>query len=100
MASALTGLLSAWSGCGIDDLSMPLPGFQGCNTFFLRSTPNLATVIPAMDHIDEVLVTQSQDFSLEPSIRVAITIAKSTLNSYYDKTDYSEVYQIAMSSSC
>lgn len=65
----------------------------------MRSTPNLATVIPAMDHIDETLTTQSQDSDFEPSIRAALAIAKKTLNKYYDKTDHSEVYRIAMSKS-
>ena len=65
--------------------------------FFSRSTPNLATVIPAMDHIDEKLTNQSRDRAIEPSIHVALTIAKKTLNRYYDKTDDSEVYRIAMS---
>ena len=50
-----------------------------------------------MDHIDETLTTQSQDPSIELSIRAAIGIAKKILNYYYDKTDYSEVYRIAMS---
>jgi hypothetical protein len=59
--------------------------------------PNLATVIPAMDHIDEKLTNQSRDHAIEPSIRVALSIAKKTLNRYYDKTDDSEVYRIAMS---
>ncbi|KII87298.1 hypothetical protein PLICRDRAFT_177063 [Plicaturopsis crispa FD-325 SS-3] len=53
-------------------------------------------VIPAMDHIDQILATQSIDKELEPSIRAAVMMGKKTLNRYYDKTDYSEVYQIAM----
>jgi hypothetical protein len=53
-------------------------------------------VIPAMDHIDEMLTTQSRDTSFEPPIRAALSIAKKTLNNYYDKMDYSEVYCIAM----
>lgn len=64
--------------------------------FFSRSTPNLAMVIPAMDHIDQILATQSIDKELEPSIRAAVLMGKKTLNRYYDKTDYSEVYRIAM----
>jgi hypothetical protein len=65
--------------------------------FFSRATPNLATVIPAMDHIDEVLATRGQDTSLQPAIRVALNTAKKTLNAYYNKTDQSDVYRIAMS---
>ena len=72
--------------------------FKDATLFFSRSTPNLATVIPAMDHIDEALTTQSHDPTFEISIRTALGIAKRTLNHYYDRTDYSEVYRIAMSS--
>ncbi|KAG1900157.1 uncharacterized protein F5891DRAFT_952567, partial [Suillus fuscotomentosus] len=64
--------------------------------FFLRSTPNLATVIPAMDLIDEKLTTYSLNASFLPSIRVAVGLAKKTLNRYYQLTDTSEVYHIAM----
>jgi hypothetical protein len=70
--------------------------FKDATLFFSRSTPNLATVIPAMDHIDELLSTNSLDAKYEPSIRAALGIAKKTLNRYYDKTDSSEVYRIAM----
>ncbi|KII83106.1 hypothetical protein PLICRDRAFT_119819 [Plicaturopsis crispa FD-325 SS-3] len=64
--------------------------------FFSRATPNLAMVIPAMDHIDAVLATQSIDATLSASIRAAVLMGKKTLNRYYDKTDSSEVYRIAM----
>jgi hypothetical protein len=71
--------------------------FKDATLFFSRSTPNLATVIPAMDHIDETLTTQSRNRKFGVSIRAALGIAKKTLNKYYDKTDRSEVYHIAMS---
>jgi hypothetical protein len=65
--------------------------------FFSRSTPNLATVILAMDVIDEKLTTQSLDCSrFDASIRASLGIAKKTLNRYYNMTDWSEVYRIAM----
>jgi hypothetical protein len=64
--------------------------------FFSRSTHNLATVIPAMDHIDEFLTTKSRNRKVELSIRAAIIVAKQTHNKYYDKMDNSEVYCIAM----
>jgi hypothetical protein len=70
--------------------------FKDATLFFSRSTPNLATVIPAMDHIDEILTTQSRDRKIEVSICIAVGVAKKTLNKYYDKTDNSEVYCIAM----
>ncbi|SJL03663.1 uncharacterized protein ARMOST_16509 [Armillaria ostoyae] len=64
--------------------------------FFSRSTPSLATVIPAMDHIDSVLTTQSLNAAYDPAIRASLCIAKKTLNRYYNITDYSEVYRISM----
>ena len=65
--------------------------------FFSRATPNLATVIPAMDHIDERLTSDSiNQAKFEPSIRASLALAKKTLNRYYDLTDSSEVYRIAM----
>lgn len=73
--------------------------FKDATLFFSRATPNLAVVIPAMDHIDETLTTQSRNRKFEASIRAALGIAKKTLNKYYDKTDNSEVYRIAMSAS-
>ena len=65
--------------------------------YFSRSTPNLATVIPAMDHIDQVLSTYSRNKSFLPSIRSGVSLAQETLNHYYSRTDQSEVYRIAMS---
>jgi hypothetical protein len=70
--------------------------FKDTMLFFSRSTPNIATVIPAMDHIDKMLTTQSWSASLEPSIRAAISITKKTLNNYYDMMDHMKVYRIAM----
>jgi hypothetical protein len=51
-----------------------------------------------MDAIDEVLTTQSLDsVQFDPSIWAALTLAKKTLNKYYNLTDDSEVFRIAMS---
>ena len=71
--------------------------FKDATLFFSRSTPNLAKVIPAMDHIDECLTDNSLNDDFEPSIRAANGLAKKTLNRYYSKTDQSELYRIAMS---
>ena len=70
--------------------------FKDATLFFSHATPNLATVIPAMDYIDEVLTTQAQDFNLKPAIHAALSMAKKVLNAYYDKTDRSNIYRIAM----
>ncbi|KAG2747575.1 hypothetical protein P692DRAFT_201716457 [Suillus brevipes Sb2] len=64
--------------------------------FFSRSTPNLATVIPAMDLIDEKLTTYSLDDKYLPTICAAMGLAKKTLNRYYQSTEHSDVYCIAM----
>ena len=65
--------------------------------FFSRATPNLATMILAMDHIDERLTSDSiNQAKFEPSIQASLALAKKTLNRYYDLTDSSEVYRIAM----
>ena len=68
--------------------------------YFSRSSPNLATVIPAMDHIDTTFTNIIQPTSAaHPAIRYALRLAKKTLNKYYSLTDEAEVYRIAMSKS-
>jgi hypothetical protein len=67
--------------------------------FFSCSTPNLATVIPAMDLIDEVFTINTVDHCYTPSICLALGIAKKTLNHYYELTDGSDMYHIAMGKS-
>ncbi|KAA1479017.1 hypothetical protein DENSPDRAFT_751545, partial [Dentipellis sp. KUC8613] len=64
--------------------------------YFSRDMPNLAVVIPAMDHIDQHFATEALNTKLNPAIRASISIAKRTLNRYYNLTDHSEVYRIAM----
>ncbi|KAJ8582620.1 hypothetical protein M405DRAFT_690829, partial [Rhizopogon salebrosus TDB-379] len=64
--------------------------------FFSHSTPNLATVIPAMDVIDQCLTSYSRNLKYLPSICAAVGLAKKTLDRYYQLTDSSEVYRIAM----
>jgi uncharacterized protein YjaG (DUF416 family) len=61
-----------------------------------QKVPNLATVIPAMDHIDTVLATNAIDNCYCLTVQAALTIGKKTLNHYYSKTDLSNVYRIAM----
>ena len=68
--------------------------------YFSRSTPNLATVIPAMDLLDEQLTNNSLNHArFNVSIRASLGVAKWTLNHYYN-TDWSEVYRIAMGEFC
>lgn len=53
-------------------------------------------VIPAMNRIDKVLTTQSLDSSCPSAIHESVHLAKKLLNKYYAKTDYSDMYRIAM----
>lgn len=49
-----------------------------------------------MDHIDEHLATAVLDADYPMAIKAALAIGKTTLNRYYDKTDHSEIFRIAM----
>jgi len=72
--------------------------FKDTTLFFSRDgSPNIASVIPAMDHIDNHLATAAIDRVYSPAIRAALALGKWTLNRYYDRTDHSEIYRIAMS---
>ncbi|KIL55992.1 hypothetical protein M378DRAFT_90003 [Amanita muscaria Koide BX008] len=67
--------------------------FKQATLYFSReSAPTLTTVIPAMDHIDKVLVTNINSGKFSPAVIAALNVGKSTLNRYYSKTDYSETY--------
>ena len=62
-----------------------------------RGTPNLATVIPVMDHIDTIFTNACLPTSPNhPAVRAAIGIAKKALNRYYSPADAPELYRIAM----
>ncbi|KAG2120773.1 uncharacterized protein F5147DRAFT_647200 [Suillus discolor] len=63
---------------------------KDATTFFSCSTPNLATVIPAMDLIHETLTSYSRNQKYCASIHAAVHLAKETLNRYYELTDKSE----------
>lgn len=49
-----------------------------------------------MDHIDEHLATAATNRIYPLAIKAAIAIGKKTLNRYYNQTDQSEIYRIAM----
>jgi hypothetical protein len=48
--------------------------------FFSHSTPNLATVIPAMDFINDKLTAHAHDWSLSLAIKASLELGKKTLN--------------------
>jgi len=50
-----------------------------------------------MDHIDKILATSSESpYKFSLAIRAALAVGKNAINRYYNKTDHSEVYRIAM----
>lgn len=49
-----------------------------------------------MDHIDQHLATAATNPNYPRPLKAALAIGAKTLNRYYNKTDYSEVYRIAM----
>ncbi|KAI9444649.1 hypothetical protein H4582DRAFT_1805462 [Lactarius indigo] len=79
-----------------EELKVILKIFKDATLFFSRGTPNLATVIPAMDHIDKVLSTASDSQQYSLPICASLVVGKNVINRYYNKTDQSEVYHIAM----
>ena len=80
----------------IFNLIIQLQVFKDAAKFFSQSKPNLATVIPAMDYIDQQLTTDALNSRYSASIRAALSLGKKTLNRYYTMTDHSEIYRIAM----
>ncbi|KAF9538015.1 hypothetical protein CPC08DRAFT_609072, partial [Agrocybe pediades] len=70
--------------------------FKDATLFFSRTIPSIAMVIPAMDHIDQHLATHAVNGANSIAIHAAASLAKATLNKYYNATDHLEVYRIAM----
>ncbi|PBK96079.1 hypothetical protein ARMGADRAFT_882892, partial [Armillaria gallica] len=65
--------------------------------FSCSGTPNLATVILAMDMINKVLAMAAvNDMEFSAPIWSSLLVAKQTLNRYYCLTDDSDLYRIAM----
>jgi hypothetical protein len=52
-----------------------------------------------MDYLDAHLADAASDVKYSISIKAAVSIGLKTLNHYYDKTDHSEVFRIAMGTS-
>ena len=52
-----------------------------------------------MDMIDKHLATATLNNKYEPSIQAALAVGKNLLNKYYNMTDHSKLYCIAMSMS-
>jgi hypothetical protein len=70
---------------------------------FSKASPNLVSMIPYMDQLDEYFTTIIQmttgSKSKNPAICTAVRAAKVMLNQYYSLTDTYDLYHIAMSMS-
>jgi hypothetical protein len=64
--------------------------------FFSQGRPNIDCIIPSMDYLDQQLTSSALIVRYSESIKAAITLGKKTLNRYYDMSDQSEIYRIAM----
>ncbi|KAG0691467.1 hypothetical protein DFH29DRAFT_789032, partial [Suillus ampliporus] len=70
---------------------------QDAMTYFSHLTPNLATVIPAINHIDAIFTSHQSNELLNGAVCSAFSLGKKkTLDHYYSLTDSSDAYQIAM----
>lgn len=80
----------------MDLIICPVKVFKDATMFFSQGKPNIDSVIPAMDYLDQQLTTSALNMKYSKPIKASITLGKKTLNRYYDKTDQSEIYRIAM----
>ncbi|KAJ3819173.1 hypothetical protein F5880DRAFT_1490136, partial [Lentinula raphanica] len=70
---------------------------KDATTFFSTKSPSVATVIPAMDIIDETLASGIIDRTNLPApVRHALSLGKKTMNKYYQLTDDSYIYRMAI----
>jgi hypothetical protein len=55
--------------------------------FSCSGTPNIASVIPTMDHLNEHLALIATSPKYGKVIKAAVALGKKTLNRYYDNID-------------
>ena len=64
--------------------------------FFSQGRPNINSIIPVMDYLDQQLTTSAFNMRYSKLIKASITLGKKTLNWCYDMTDQLKIYCIAM----
>jgi hypothetical protein len=70
--------------------------YKEATLFFSQDAiATIAHVIPTMDRIDAMLSDSSTE-PLSPSVKHALSFARTIMDKYYSKTDLSNVYRIAM----
>lgn len=70
--------------------------FKDMIMFFSQGRPNINSIIPAMDYLDQQLTTSAFNMRYSKLIKASITLGKKTLNWCYDMTDQLKIYCIAM----
>jgi hypothetical protein len=55
--------------------------------FSCGGTPNVASVIPAIDHLNKHLASIATSPNYGRAIKAAVALGKRTLNKYYNSTD-------------
>ncbi|KAJ3764849.1 hypothetical protein FB446DRAFT_795655 [Lentinula raphanica] len=81
----------------IKDLVSVLKILKDTTSFFLTILPSVSTVIPAMDTIDEVFASGIVDHvTLSAPVQHALSIGKRMLNKYYQLSDDSHIYRMAI----
>ncbi|KAJ3746924.1 hypothetical protein EV360DRAFT_57277, partial [Lentinula raphanica] len=82
----------------IEGLVSVLRILKDATNFFSTHTPSVATVIPAMDIIDRSFASGIvNNQALSVPVRHALSLGKRTLNKYYELTDESYIYRLAIS---
>lgn len=70
--------------------------FLDATQHFSRDDASIADIIPAMDLLDEKLSDDSLNANFTLPIRAAVNLGKKVINKYYNKTDDTEAYRIAI----
>lgn len=70
--------------------------FKDMIMFFSQGRPNINSIIPVMDYLDQQLTTSAFNMRYSKLIKASITLGKKTLNWCYDMTDQLKIYCIAM----
>lgn len=69
--------------------------YKKATLFFSSNSASIVNVIPAMDKLDMRLNSRTKT-AYHPAIVAAMGLARNKLNRYYELTDLSDPYRIAM----
>ncbi|KAJ3765114.1 hypothetical protein FB446DRAFT_627431, partial [Lentinula raphanica] len=81
----------------INGLVSVLKVLKEATSFFSTASQSVSSVIPAMDTIDETFASGIVDeITISAPVRHALSVGKRTLNKYYQLTDDSYIYWMAI----